>query len=135
MLLWLVTEDPSNSGVVQGQASAGEHGQDFWDGQVYRPLAWCSHWMPTPEGPGENKRPAVAGAPEEEERHPMPERKMLVVNCGGKGYCLEYSGSVELAANEEGMLTFGPAGSASLYWHAELPCVVMPAFDVPWETK
>ncbi len=63
VLLWLVTEDPANSAAVMGQRSAHEDGR-FWDGDIYRPLAWCSHWMPLPEGPGENRRPAGKWEPE-----------------------------------------------------------------------
>lgn len=63
VLLWLVTVDPQNSGVVLGERGLyGTEDQDkFWDGHSYRPLAWCSHWMPTPQGPPENRRPGTGG--------------------------------------------------------------------------
>lgn len=50
VLLWLVTENPENSGAITGTASIHFHGQ-FWADAMYRPLAWCSHWMPLPEPP------------------------------------------------------------------------------------
>lgn len=49
-LLWLVTNDPQNSGPVIGQTSIFNRGE-FWDGYCFRPMEWISHWMPLPAAP------------------------------------------------------------------------------------
>lgn len=61
VLLWLVTEpNEEASGVVLGRRSAYEEGQ-FWDGHIYRPLAWCSHWMEKPAPPKRSWKPVGKG--------------------------------------------------------------------------
>ena len=50
VLLWLVTVNPENSGVVMGQRCIHEEGK-FWDGATYRPMEWISHWQPLPPPP------------------------------------------------------------------------------------
>ena len=68
VLLWLVTVNPENSGVVMGQRCIHEEGK-FWDGNTYRPLAWISHWQPLPTPPEKPwQRP-----PNEKLRHPAVE--------------------------------------------------------------
>ena len=57
VLLWLVTRpDSRNSGWVTGQkAQADEHDGMFWDGHIYRPLEWCTHWTPLPPPPAKGE--------------------------------------------------------------------------------
>ncbi len=50
VLLFLVTNNPAGSGIVKGQRSSFHEGQ-FWGDDMYRPMAWISHWMPLPEPP------------------------------------------------------------------------------------
>lgn len=49
ILLWFVTVNPANSGVVMAQISSREDGK-LWDGHIYRDNR-ASHWMPLPEPP------------------------------------------------------------------------------------
>ena len=60
VLMWLVTKNPVNSGVVLGQRSSYEN-QKFWDGHIYRPFSWISHWMPLPARPTPALNPEAAG--------------------------------------------------------------------------
>ena len=56
VLLWFVTVDPKNSGVIIGQLSAHEEGK-FWDSSgMYRDWSFISHWMPLPESPLEKDK-------------------------------------------------------------------------------
>ena len=50
VLLWFVTVDPKNSGVVFGQRSGAEENL-FWDGTTYRPMDRITHWQPLPPPP------------------------------------------------------------------------------------
>ncbi len=53
VLIWVVTNNPEYSGAVIGSRGTYGSGEEdkFWDGTIYRPLAWCSHWMEIPAGP------------------------------------------------------------------------------------
>lgn len=52
VLLWWVGVKGARApgAALTGQVSSYEPGM-FWDGHIYRPIAWITHWMPLPPPP------------------------------------------------------------------------------------
>jgi hypothetical protein len=52
ILLWFVGDDAPEAAQmpVLGQISSHAPGM-VWDGHIYRPMEWFSHWAPLPEKP------------------------------------------------------------------------------------